>query len=268
MNNYEPLYKNNNSIINNWSSPIKLIFVIIYIFAISSLHSLITIGFSFIFTVSFFFFSKLKFSKLMKNILRILLFVVPFSVLLIFTIKGSHYYTFKLFFLHIKIYKEGLHISLLILLRAINIFLVLSILLMTTKPNAILHSFILFRIPYSLSLIFTLSYRYITRYFYEAQKLKTAIILRGYNGRYSNSSQNVKLYSNLLLRTYEDTDLSYKAMMLRGLTLKKPKNISFKVYPKDIFLFIIGLSFCVFLLFFENWVEINNLWKQIILILK
>jgi cobalt/nickel transport system permease protein len=110
--------------------------------------------------------------------------------------------------------------------------------------RTVMHSLEYLHLSKNISLIFYLSYRYIHRYLDEMGKLKKAMILKGVTIRKMNLYVIGKIYANLLIRSYEDTDRIFKSMVLKGfLQSNKDSGITFKIRAFDIYLLIFTLIF-------------------------
>lgn len=239
------------SLFYKWCTPIKLISIFFYAFIIAFYKDPIVLLLSCTLSFIFIVLSKIQLVYFLSRLKNIIIFILVFSILIIISAGGEVLFTLKLFFMKINFYKDGIILSLLIFLRAVNIFMIFFLLFSTTKINAILHSLLFFRVPQNLALVFILTYRYIFRYFDDHKKMRTATILKGAKLK-KNLLLTGHLYGNLFIRAYEDTNMIYKAMIMRGLNEKNPAEIKFEYNAKDLVIMYSILSFAIILLIIDK----------------
>ncbi|NEP84812.1 MAG: hypothetical protein F6K39_45935, partial [Okeania sp. SIO3B3] len=104
------------------------------------------------------------------------------------------------------------------------------------------------KVPQIIINIILFTYRYIFLYLENLRKMKTALILRGYENK--STYRSIKIASglilNLLLRSYEQTERIYNAMFLRGYEGRFYSHYQFKKDKGDVIktivTFIIALT--------------------------
>ena len=252
MKNFYTIYSSGNSFFHKWSAPLKILALLFFIFSIAFLKNYFLILLASIISLILILYSSIKMIYFIHRLKNFFFLILALSILLLISAGGEILWKINIFSFSIKIYRDGLNLAILIILRAFCIFMIFHLLLSSTKINAILHSLIFLRIPQNIALIFFLTYRYILRYFDDQQKMKTAILLKGYNGRKKQFLTISRLYANLLIRSYEDTDRLFKAMILRGLTEKRRDNIKFKYNLFDIILFYLFTMISIILIILDK----------------
>lgn len=252
MKNLENIYCDGNSPFHRFTPPLKIIGNFILVFSISFLTNPVLI-FSIMFIILILItLSKINIINYFKHVKSLLYLFLIMSFLLIISSGGGIFFKIELICFTINFYKSGLDLSILIFLRGLCIFSFFYLLLSTTKITDMLYSMVALHIPQNIGLIFLFTYRYIFRYFFEMEKMKKAIILKGIGKRKGKLLIIGELYANLLIRSYEDTDRIYKAMVLKGLLEKKVKTIKFKISSYDIILFCLIIFISLFYLILDK----------------
>ncbi len=219
--------------------PIKIIIIFSLALCIALLSSKILLASALLISIIMLFRMKLITIQYLRRIKNLILFLFFMNLLLILTSGGEVFFKIYLKIFTINIYRNGLNLSLSILLRGLSIFNIFYILITTMDIRTVMHSLEYLHLPKNISLLFYLSYRYIHRYLDELDKLKKAMVLKGINLRKMNLFVVGKIYANLLIRSYEDTDRVFKSMVLKGFLLRNSDaKITFKIRAFDIYALI------------------------------
>ena len=96
------------------------------------------------------------------------------------------------------------------------------------------------KVPEKLVSMILFTYRYIFVYLDDLRKMRTSLKLRGFKNRNSMRSlkSSTSLIGSLLIRSFEQTERIYNAMILRGYTGKIYYNSEFNLELFDILFFI------------------------------
>ncbi len=254
MQNIRTLYVEGNSVLHKQNPPLKIILAFLTSFAAAFFQSYLTISIYFLLTIVFILVSRLDVVSYIKRLKTLLYFFVPMTILLLLTSGGEILYTLNTGFIEFYLYQSGFETGILISLRGFCIFSIFYLLLSTTKIIAVLHSMTFLKVPHNIALIFFFTYRYIFRYIDDLNKMKDAITLRGYYSKrgFTRLISKGRIYANLLVRSYEDTDRIYKAMVLRGLLEKSSENIRFTFSLNNYLTILFFMAVVIMTFIFDN----------------
>jgi cobalt/nickel transport system permease protein len=208
-------YAHLDSPVHRWTMTTKLIGLIVLMFTFAIVTSPWLLVPMIIVTALIFHLSKLPLPFL-RSRLQTPGFFILFLVVLLPFITGS---TPLITVGPLTIYVEGLSSAILLAVRFICI-LTLTVILFGTDTflNAI-RAMRALKFPDTLADITLLTYRYIFEVGNTFAQLRVAVRLRGFrNNRFSLQTISVlaSLLGNMLVRSYEQSDRVYKAMILRG----------------------------------------------------
>ncbi|MFH1287519.1 MAG: cobalt ECF transporter T component CbiQ [bacterium] len=218
--------------IHNWDPRLKIFSLFFYIFTISAINNLIIIFFCFCSAVILTFISKIPVSFVFKRLRWVMLFLLPFFIILPFTDGGKT--LFYLFTLPIN--SKGLYLGTLVYLRALTVVILIFPTFGTTPFDITIKAIQRLKVPEVLVQIFLISYRYIFVFLEEMQRMHTAILARGF--RMQTNLHSLKTIGNfvgmLLVRSFERTDWIYRAMWSRGYNGNLQTFYKFNVNSYDI----------------------------------
>lgn len=118
----------------------------------------------------------------------------------------------------LEVYREGLILSGVVAVRAVSIMLVFVALFGSTQAATMMEAAAFFRIPSTLVAVLMFTYRYIFQYLEALEQLFIAARLRGFGlqRRFNRVRSTVGLITNLLVRSFEQSERVGHAMRMRG----------------------------------------------------
>ncbi|MDY6967756.1 MAG: cobalt ECF transporter T component CbiQ [Spirochaetota bacterium] len=244
------------SLVHTWDTRCKIVFFTIAVFCISMLKiielSLLAFAFSVIITVV----SKIPVKFILQRVMYPILFLLPLFIFLPLSSGGKILIDLNFF----NIYYDGLYISFLIFLKAVSIITLIIMMLGTSTFYQSAMALKALKIPYKLINLMLFTYRYIFVYLEDLRKMRNSLILRGYKSRNWILSiiSSANLVGSLLIRSYEQTDRMYNAMILRGFNSEIKYQYEFQIRKDDIIKSVLILLFYSSLLFYQIIIENNN----------
>ncbi|MDH4128912.1 MAG: cobalt ECF transporter T component CbiQ [Spirochaetota bacterium] len=230
-------FSNINSQFHKWDERYKIISILILIISFSvvkSFYLVLTIPILALIMVTI---SRLPLYFVLKKLKLTLIFFLPLFILLPISSGGEIFYLI----VGIKIYKIGLHLAISIFLKAISILICIMIMFGTSRFDRTIKAFYHLKIPEKLIIMILFTYRYIYIYMENLRKLNVALFLQGFKKTSNLRSILVSssLIGNLLIRCYDQTEMVYNAMILRGFNGKLISQFRFKASKTDLFKAII-----------------------------
>lgn len=192
-----------NSIIHRLDPRIKILLEIVFIvilFVISNVLSLLLIMTLILISYKI---SKISFKLILKS-LKPLLFVIIFtSIVNIFFTQGKTLFSFG----KISVSKEGIVLSIILVVRIVNMVMISSLLTYTTSPieltyalERLMKPLKIFKLPVSdLSMMMTISLRFIPTLLQETDKIMLAQKSRGAKMDVGNIFQRVKSFVPVII---------------------------------------------------------------------
>lgn len=208
-------YTHLDSLIHNWEPRCKLVALLALIFAFSFVRQLVLLPAMVLVTLVLYSLSRLPVSFVLSRLRYPGLFLAAIALLLPFSIGNT--VICQLGFLAVR--QEGLLALVLVVTRFLCILTVSLILFGTTPLLTNIRAMRSLGLPPLLADMILLSYRYIEQFAEELTKMKRAMQLRGFRATKLNRRNLVVLASlvgTLLVRSYEQSEQVYKAMILRG----------------------------------------------------
>jgi cobalt/nickel transport system permease protein len=251
-------YANLDSPIHRWEPGCKLIGLFSLIFAFSFVEHLSLLPGMIVVTLVYYRLSRLPLSFLRSRLRYPGFFLLAITLLLPFTVGSTVIVQIGI----LSLYQEGLVALALIATRFLCILTVSLILFGTAPFLSTVKAMRSLGLPAVLADMTLLTYRYIEQFGEDLIKMKRAMQLRGFRAtRFSHRNLNVlaSLVGSLLVRSYNQSQQVYQAMILRGYgyTLKhrKPPSSINRVSRGD--LIAVGITFAIALGFVvaEIWVE-------------
>ena len=220
----------------------KIISFLFLIFSIVLLQELKLAFIGLLASILFLFASKLPFRFVLQHIKWVSLFIVPFLVIMPFTVKGDEIFSFYT----IKVTYEGLRYGILVALRAFSAVMLIFPMIATTKFETTIKALEKLKVPNILVQMLMFTYRYIFVFVDEFQRIWTAMESRGFKLRTTLYALGTlgKAMGMLFVRSYERAERVYRAMRSRGYTGDQKTLVEFEIRMKDYLLsvFIIGFA--------------------------
>lgn len=234
-------YANLDSLIHRWEPRTKLIGLLVLIFAFSTVQEWPLLLPMYLITATLFLLSKIP-GHFLRSRLRLPGYFIAFLVILLPFISGST----ELFRLGpLALRQEGLFNALMIASRFVCIIAVTLVLFGTAPFITSIKALRGLGLPDILADMILLTYRYLFEMADTLQAMRTAIRLRGFNGS-KFSIENLKtlssLIGSLLVRSYEQAEQVYNAMILRGYGSGQIAAVGFQTTPLDIGLTVIAIG--------------------------
>jgi cobalt/nickel transport system permease protein len=238
-----------NSVLHRMDLRLKIISIFASALIISSCRTVSSAGASIIFAMLLTFFSGIPLTFYLKKLYLPLIFLIPLFLFLPFSSGGD--VLFQLYY--ISIYKEGIILSSVIGLKVISIIILINIIPATASFRDISAALKALRVPDKMLNIILFSYRYFFVFFEDLRKMRVALTLRGF--RTMNPFKSLKsssyLAGSILVRSFEQTERIYMAMMLRGYSGRVVTDKTFHAGPRDILLTLMITAVPLIILFRE-----------------
>lgn len=201
--------------LHRWEPRSKLIGLLVLIFAFSFVEQLILLPPMVVVTLGYYLTSKLPLSFLLSRLRYPGFFLFAIALLLPFTVGGTILY--QVGFLALR--QEGL-VALALIATRFFCILTISLILFGTAPFlTTVKAMRSLGLPPVLTDMTLLTYRYIEQFGEDLATMQTAMRLRGFRAT-QLSRRNLKILASLagtlLVRSYEQSQQVYKAMILRG----------------------------------------------------
>ena len=204
-----------NSFVHDWEPRLKMIGLLVLIFAFAFVQDLRLLPPMLIITAAIFVLSRLPW-RFLASRLKIPGLFIGFLVVSLPFVSGQ---TPLAELGPLTIWEEGVASAVLIIVRFVCIITLSLILFGTTKITTNLKAMRALRVPDIMVDMILLTYRYLFEIGYYFSSTRTAVRMRGYEGS-KLSMNNIRtlasLMGNLLVRSYEQAERVYKAMILRG----------------------------------------------------
>ena len=200
--------------IHRMDIPVKIISILTAALIISSYRSITAASASLVFTFLLTGISGIHLRFYLKKIYYPLLFLLPLFLFLPVSSGGKILVSIGI----LNIYTEGILISLLISIKVISIIILINIMISTATFRNTAAALKTLRVPDKMLNIILFTYRYFFVFFETLRKMRIALTLRGSGKRNSvkSFSSSANLAGSILVRSYEQTERIYNAMLLRG----------------------------------------------------
>ena len=233
------------SVLHRMDIRFKIISLSVSALVISSCDTIIAAFLFAVYALMLTLFSGISVVFYLKKIYYPLLFLVPLFIFLPLSSGGN--VLFSIFF--ISVYSKGLFISLLICLKVIAIIVLVNIMLNTAPFSDMASALKSLKVPDKMLNIILFTYRYFFVFFEDLRKMRVALTLRGFRNRSNIRSirNSANLAGSILVRSYEQTERIYRAMLLRGYNGRIVSDKIFKTRLTDIILsmMIIAIPFII-----------------------
>jgi len=221
-----------NSSVHSFDQRCKIVSFLILITAISFMSSAVPAIAGLLAALIVAVFSRLPVKFLIKRIAMPLFFLLPLFLLLPVTAGGDIYTVIY----GINIYFQGIKTAVLILIKTSSIILLFNIMIATCPFSETVCALQSLRLPEKIINMIAFTYRFIHVYIIDFNKMRTALILRGYKSESGLRSwkTSANLTGSLIVRSYEQTDRIHNAMKLRGYSGRLYTDKEFRLTKSDI----------------------------------
>jgi cobalt/nickel transport system permease protein len=188
-------------------------------------------AFYLIFSLFILMISKLPLRFMFKHIKWVFLFVLPFLVVMPFTVEGSEILRIN----GLVITYEGLRYGILVTLRALSAVILVFVMLGTMKFDTTIKALHMLKVPSSLVQMLMFTYRYIFVFIDEFTSMWKAMNSKGFKLKtnlYSLSTTG-KIVGMLIVKSYERAERVYNSMVAKGYTGNPMTMTKFKTGGKD-----------------------------------
>jgi cobalt/nickel transport system permease protein len=229
-----------NSILHNMDIRAKIISILAAALIVSSIRSIPAALLSAAFTLLLTLFSGIPLKFYLKKIYYPVMFLLPLFIFLPLSSGGEIAVTAG----PLNIYKDGIFISILICIKVITIIILINIMISTASFKDTAAALRKLRVHDKMLNIILFTYRYFFVFFESLRKMKIALTLRGSGKRNTVKSlgTSANLAGSILVRSYEQTERTYQAMLLRGYSGRIVSDKTFKIKLNDIFLSFIIIT--------------------------
>jgi cobalt/nickel transport system permease protein len=244
-----------NSIIHSMDIRAKIISILAAALIISSCRTIPAALISAAFTLLLTLLSGITLKFYLKKIYYPVIFLIPLFVFLPVSSGGETIFSAG----PVNIYSDGIFISTLICIKVITIIILINIMISTATFRDTAAALRKLRVHDKMLNIILFTYRYFFVFFEALRKMKIALTLRGSEKRSTVKSlgTSANLAGSILVRSYEQTERTYQAMLLRGYSGRIVSDKIFKIKVGDIFLSIIIITIPLAVLLFEITVILN-----------
>jgi cobalt/nickel transport system permease protein len=233
--------------VHHWDARWKIVAFSFFILIAATVQHVSSALIALLISIFFIAVSQLPWRTILKRLAAIHFFLIPCFLILPFEFTG-----FEHSLSGFSYSREGLHFAFLLYLRAISVVNASLVLLYSTPMQRFFHAGERLGIPRPLVQIAMLTYRFIFTFTIELQRIRQALIVRGFQNLFSLHSWRTLAHvvGMLLIRSLERTDKVYHAMKCRGYHGEIHSVYQFTTNPQDIsksailFISAMGLFIC------------------------
>jgi cobalt/nickel transport system permease protein len=239
-------YSKVDSPIKRWDPRFKTAALGILIITIALLKSIPVAGVALLVAVVVIAVSALPLQFISNGLSFILVFLVPFFIIMPFSYPGEAAYKF----LGLSFAWEGLRYATLIFTKALAIVLISFSIFGSSRFDVSMIALQRLRCPKVIVQMLLFTYRYTYVFLEEMQRMHTSMLARGFVARANTTT--LRIYGNfvgtLLVRSFERTDRVYKAMLSKGYQGELHSMVKFQSSLSDYIKTLIVLAFVILLL--------------------
>lgn len=196
-----------------WDPRFKFISLMALVFVFSFVHKPMLLLFIALISFLIYSWSRLSWGYWVARMRIPFLFVLFISIFLV--LFSGNTALFNIGFLSIR--EEGLLLALTIITRFLSIMTIMIVLFATTSISNLIRAMQTLGLPSIMADMTLFFYRYLFEINKDMQTMQTAMRVRGFNYlRAGNLGYLASLAGALLVRSYEQSDIVYSAMTLRG----------------------------------------------------
>ena len=236
-------YSSRNSPMHRFDPRAKLIAFLILIFSIVLLPNLKLAFIGLLGAIFFLIASKLPLRFAMQHIKWVFLFIVPFIVIMPFTVPGTEIFNFH----GLTMTYEGLEYGILVAVRALSAVILVIPMIATTRFDITIKALAKLKMPNMLVQMFMFTYRYIFVFVLEFQRTWRAMTARGFKMKTNLYALKTlgKGLGTLFVRSYERGERVYQALRSRGYTGTPKTLVVFKMRTMDYIMAVAIIGFAV-----------------------
>lgn len=118
----------------------------------------------------------------------------------------------------ISVYRDGTHTATIVFLRCVSILMLFFVLIETSPFHVTIKALHSLGVPGKIVSMISFAYRFIFTYFDDLRKMRDSLRLRGYHqkGLVRNLSTSTGVIGSLIIRSFEHAERVSSAMLLRG----------------------------------------------------
>jgi cobalt/nickel transport system permease protein len=217
--------------IQRWDPRFKIISLLVLMFSIALVKSLALDIAGLIMAVGLLLISRIPLDFVFQGLKWIVLFLMPFFVILPVTYPGET----EFHFLGLPFAMEGLRLSALIVIKAVAIVLIAYTIFGSRRFDINMIALQRLKCPPVVVQMILFAYRYIFLFMEEMERMDTAMKARGFVKKVDiyTLKQMGSFIATLLIRSFERTERIYKAMLSKGYQGEFHTLVEFKADTKD-----------------------------------
>ncbi len=240
-------YSSLDSPLHRFDPRIKIISFVFLIFSVVLLPAIELALTALFASIIFLLVSQLPVRFVLQHIKWVFLFIIPFLVIMPFTVKGNELFTIG----GLGVTYEGVEFGLLVSIRALAAVMLIFPMVGTMRFDTTLKALYQMRVPSLLVQMLMFTYRYIFIFIDEFSRMQRAMKSRGFKvGTNLHTFTTIgRAVGMLLVRSYERAERVYQAMLSAGYTGNPRTLFEFRSSPKDYIYGFIIIGFAVLLHF-------------------
>jgi cobalt/nickel transport system permease protein len=215
------------SFFSSWDPRAKIVSLSFLIFSIALLSDHLSAFFGLALSIALLVLSKIPFAFVLKHLRWAIIFVGCLFIVLSLTAGGERIHLLSL---------DGLKLGTLIAMRALSIFMLMFLIIATTRFHTTLKALSRLKVPNILTQLLIFTYRYIFLFIEEARRMFISAGARLFKKK--TNLYTLKITSNLVsmlfIRGFERTQSIYNAMASRGYKGSLKMQDEFRLCFKDI----------------------------------
>lgn len=220
------------SSLQRWDPRVKLLSLTLFIFVTALLKTIPLVLAAFVAAAAILLLSRIPLGFVAHTVKWIVLFLLPFFIILPLTYIGS---AEKIHILGIPFAMEGLRLAVLIVVKALVIIMLAVSIFGSVRFDVAMIALQRLRCPPVIVQMMLFTYRYIFLFMAEMERMDTAMKARGFVKGPNLYTLKVMggFVGTLLIRSFERTERIYKAMLSKGYQGEFHTMMEFKTVPKD-----------------------------------
>ncbi len=219
------------SSIQRWDPRFKIASLMLLILSIALVHSIVLVGAGLVVAAGLLLLSKIPLSFVFQGLKWIVLFLLPFFIILPLTYPAET----SAHFLGMPFAEEGLRLAVLIVLKALAIVLIAYVIFGSSRFDINLIALQHLKCPAVVVQIMLFTYRFIFLFLSEMRRMDLAMKARGFVKKADLYTLKVMggFVGTLLIRSFERTERIYKAMLSKGYQGEFHTLVKFNAAAKD-----------------------------------
>lgn len=219
------------SSLQRWDPRVKLVSLTVFIFATALLKTIPLVLAALAVATAILLLSRIPLGFVAHTVKWIVLFLLPFFIILPLTYPGAS----DLHFLGMPFAIEGLRLALLVVVKALVIIMLAISIFGSVRFDIAMIALQRLRCPPVIVQMLLFTYRYIFLFMAEMERMDTAMKARGFVKGPNLYTLKVmgEFVGTLLIRSFERTERIYKAMLSKGYQGELHTLVEFSAGPKD-----------------------------------